>query len=358
MADTLQYNQFPYCNPSRSSLLTGRRPDTTRVYDLKTLFREAGGNFTTIPQYFKERGYHTFGIGKVFHHRRLDIDPLSWSEPFAVSGINYYRTILGDGWKAVTRQEKRMHPISDDVTLKGALEKMRKFSSERIQPWFLAVGFRATHSPMICPEEYLQFYPLENIVLPPNLYPPANAPEESRSEKGTWSSLTQRARLPEHRLEQGHLNSTSILLQWRQAYYCATSYVDASLGELLDELDRLELSRNTIVAFWSDHGYIMGEHGRWGKVALYDRDLSTPMMLKIPGLTDGGVTVTQLTEFVDLFPTLVEAAGLTPVQQCPANSSHIRLCHEGTSMLPLIRNPHQEWKKAAFSQVWLGSSNC
>ncbi len=235
---------------------------------------------------------------------------------------------------------------------------MRKFSAERTQPWFLAVGFRATHSPIVFPEEYLQFYPLENISVPPNLYPPLNAPEDALWKTDSWAYKTGKSLLPEHRVEAGQLNSTRVLLEWRQAYYCAVSYLDSSLGKLLDEMDRLELSRNTIVAFWSDHGYIMGEHGTWGKSALYDRDLRSPMMLKIPGLTDGGVTVTQLTEFVDLFPTLVEAAGLTPVQQCPDNSSHIRLCHEGTSMLPLIRNPHQEWKKAAFSQVWLRNFHC
>ena len=345
------YNQFPYCNPSRSSLLTGRRPDTTHVYNLKTKFREVGGNFTTIPQYFKENGYHSFGVGKVFHHHRVDIDPLSWSEPFAVSQDDHYRTLIGDGRMAVGKLERLDHPIADDITLEIATEKMRAMSSFDIQPWFLAVGFGATHTPLVFPEEHLQLYPLENITLPRNMYPPVNVPAVSQKESSTWLTRTSQSLLPEQRLEPGAFNSTTVLLEWRQAYYGTVSYLDSSVGKLLDELERLDLSRNTIVAFWTDHGYIMGEHGRWGKNALYDRDLRCPMMLRIPGLTDGGVTVTQITEYVDLFPTLVEAAGLTRIPQCPENSRNIRTCHEGASMFPLIQNPLQKWKKAAFSQV-------
>ncbi len=346
------YTQFPYCNPSRSSLLTGRRPDTTHVYRLTTKFRKVGGNFTTIPQYFRESGYHTFGIGKVFHHHTIDVDPLSWSEPFSETARHrHYRRLVGAGPMAVTKEERSAHPIPDDIILEGALQKMRAFFRSPGQPWFLAVGFRATHNPILFPEEYLQLYPLKNITVPPNLHPPVNAPEISKANRGTWTGITELSRLAEHRVKPGHLNSTTILLKWRQAYYCAVSYLDDLVGKLLDELDRFGMSQNTIVVFWTDHGYIMGEHGRWGKNALYDRDLRCPMMLKIPGLTDGGVTVTQLTEYVDLFPTLVEAAGLPSIPQCPSTSRDIRTCHEGTSMLPLISNPLHKWKQAAFSQV-------
>ncbi len=223
------YNQFPYCNPSRSSLLTGRRPDTTHVYDLEMKFRQVGGNFTTIPQYFKESGYHTFGIGKVFHHHlfQIDVDPLSWSEPFSVTVPNGRYHLLGDGPKAVTKKERLQLPIQDDVVLEGALKKMHKFSDSQTQPWFLAVGFGATHTPLVFPAELLQLYPLKNITLPPNLHPPVNAPEVSRLSSGTWAGMTKRSRLPEHRVEPSHLNSTTILLKWRQAYYCAISYLDA-----------------------------------------------------------------------------------------------------------------------------------
>ena len=348
------YNQFPYCNPSRSSLLTGRRPDTTHVYDLKTNFREVGGNFTTIPQYFKENGYHTFGIGKVFHFHLFDVDPLSWSEPFSATEKDvFYVETLGAGPKPVTNQERLNHPIRDDVTIKSALEKMRTMSSSQVQPWFLAVGLGATHVPTVFPEQYLHQYPLENIAVPHNLYPPINAPLASARKNGKWAYKTGRSKLPEHRVEQGYLNSTTILLRWRQAYYSAVSYVDTSVGKLLEQLDRLDLTRTTIVVFWTDHGYIMGEHGIWGKNALFDRDLRCPMMIRIPGLTDGGVVVKQLTEYVDLFPTLVEGAGLMPIPQCPEFSTNTQTCHEGISMLPLIKDPLQKWKKAAFSQVIL-----
>ncbi len=192
--------------------------------------------------------------------------------------------------------------------------------------------------------------------MPHNLYPPINIPAAAMTgTKWTFEHRTSSSLIPEQRIHQGHTNSTTILLRWRQAYYCAASYLDDLLGKLLDELQRLNLNRNTIVAFWSDHGFIMGEHGRWGKTAMFDRDLHTPMMVKIPGLTDGGVTVTQLTEFVDLFPTLVEAARLPPIPQCPVESQDVSTCHEGASMIPLIHNPLQNWKKAAFSQVYFPS---
>ncbi len=350
------YNQYPLCNPSRSSLLTGRRPNTTRVYNLVAHFRKGGRNFTTIPQYFKENGYHTSGIGKVFHEHNIDVDPLSWSEPYIVTGKGTgVKTKIGSRSKfGITRQERSLHP--DDVILKGAVEQIRKVSHVQNRPWFVAVGFRATHMTTFVPEEYMRLYPLENITVPYNLYLPAKTPTEPfpRLEFESWAETRQSLYSEEVTVEPDQNDNTAMLswfLQWRQAYYASVSYVDASIGELLDELDRLGLSRNTIVVFWTDHGLILGEHGMWGKKALYDRDLRCPMMLRIPGLTDGGVTVSQLTEYVDLFPTLVEVAGLPAIGQCPDNSATVLTCHEGTSMVPLIHNPDRKWKKAAFSQV-------
>ncbi len=331
------YNQYPYCNPSRSSLLTGRRPNTTHVYNLQAKFRKEGGNFTTIPQYFKENGYHTSGVGKVFHLPAIHADPFSWSEPYIRIGKRNGR-----------------HP--DDCVLKGAIEQMRKVSEVKNRPWFVAVGFSATHKTKLVPEEYLRLYPLEDLIVPHNLYLPANKTPTAkvpRLEFLSWAETRESLHFEEVTVETDQINNTMLswFLQWRQAYYASVSYIDKSVGELLDELDRLDLSRNTIVVFWTDHGLILGEHGRWGKNALYDRDLRCPMMVRIPGLTDGGVTVSQLTEYVDLFPTLVEVAGLPAIGQCLNNSANVSTCHEGTSMVPLIHNPDQKWKKAAFSQV-------
>ncbi len=345
----LAYNQYPFCNPSRSSLLTGRRPNTTHVYNLDTFFREVGGNFTTIPQYFKENGYYTTGVGKVFHHHKFDVDPLSWSEPYIASS---------GSMAGVTGQDRSSHP--DDVMLKIALAKIRTLSQVQNQPWFVAVGFRATHMIEVVPEEFLQLYPLGDITVPRNLLPPDNIPDLGKiREEQTWELKVKESLDSEWGTGGSHKTNitamVSRLLQFRQAYYASVSYIDASIGELLDELDRLDLSHNTIVVFWTDHGLIVGEYGRWGKNAPYDKDLHCPMMLRIPGLTDGGVTVSQLTEYVDLFPTLVEVAGLPPIGQCPDNSANVSTCHEGTSMVPLIHNPTQKWKKAAFSQVILFS---
>ena len=180
------YNQYPFCNPSRSSLLTGRRPDTTRVYTLETHFREVGGNFTTIPQYFKRNGYATFNIGKVFHEGLSTDDPISWSEPYNLFITDYYRRLVGGGTKAITKRERYKQPTVDDNTLEEAIQQMQRFSTKPDQPWFLAVGFRATHSPLAFPEEYLKYYPLHNITVPQNLYPPINIPPAAMSGTG-WT---------------------------------------------------------------------------------------------------------------------------------------------------------------------------
>ncbi len=350
---TQAYTQFPLCNPSRSSLLSGRRPDTTRIYNLAPTFRADGRNFTTIPQYFKQHGYRTTGVGKVFHRHLFDPDPESWTEAYSATSykdVRHWTTTLGNGWHAATDDERRQDRLYDDIILDTAIAKLRNFSQNPEQLWFLAVGFRSTHVPTVFPERYLRHYPIETIKIPDNLHPPVGAPKESFSRNGHWVDKTSLSRRKEQRLKFGAVNATTLLL-WRRAYYSALTYVDASLGRLLDELETLGLGKNTIVTFWSDHAYSMGEHGLWGKNALYDTATHCPMFLKVPGLTDGGVVIRQPTEFVDLFPTLVDVAGLPSIPQCPEKSSRIPLCHEGMSMVPLISDPSAKWKKAAFSQV-------
>ena len=346
---TQAYVQYPLCTPSRTSLLSGRRPDTTGVYSLEPPFRAPGRNFTSIPQYFKQNGYHTAGVGKVFHTRFEDPDPASWTEPFTVVSKMYTRSRIRQGdyyWHAVSSTDRRSNPIEDDVVVDDAVKILRKFSKKLNDSWFLAVGFRATHRPTIFPEHFRQYYPMHEIKIPVNLFPPAMAPTDAMQDLSDWGRQT--GFVADNKTN--FLNITA-LLEIRQAYYSALTYIDDCLGRLLDELDSLGVTKNTIVSFWSDHGFAMGEQGRLGKHNLYDQELHSPMIIKVPGLTDGGVVVRQPTEFVDLFPTLVEVAGLPPVPPCPEDSAHVALCHEGMSMAPLISNPTGPWKKAAFSQV-------
>ena len=139
-------------------------------------------------------------------------------------------------------------------------------------------------------------------------------------------------------------------LDLRRAYYCTMAYTDYLIGTVLQELNDLGLADSTIVSFIGDHGWQLGENGGWGKMTNFDISVHAPMMIHVPGVTDGGISTRQLTEFVDLFPTLVEAADLDPLPTCPENSENVTHCVEGTSMLPLIDNPSGPWKERVFSQ--------
>ena len=151
----------------------------------------------------------------------------------------------------------------------------------------------------------------------------------------------------------GYINSTvpdATVKELRRAYYSATSWTDSLVGRVLDQLDKLGLADNTIVSFFGDHGWQLGEHGEWSKSTNFDIATHAPMMIRIPGLTDSGPVTEKLTEFVDLYPTLVEAAGLPALPLCPDDSSNVELCREGSSLMPLIHDANAPWKNASFSQ--------
>ncbi len=350
------YVQVAVCSPSRTSLLTGRRPDTTHVYDLVTYFRKVGGNYTTIPEYFKQKGYLTAGMGKIFHPGMeasgMD-DPISWTENYYHPDNSYWMPKYNHTWTAASDSEVEKHPLIDQMTAAYAIKTLNLVAPKAKsgeQNFFVAVGFHRPHLPFIFPEKYLQYYPESSIKLPANPYAPVNMPQVA------WSWMDE-LRTYDDILDKygyGEINSTlpaDLVLALRRAYYASISYVDDLVGELLDELNKLGLASDTVVSFWGDHGWQLGEHGEWCKQTNFELATHAPMMVHIPGLTDKGVVSEQLTEFVDLFPTLVEAAGLYPIQLCPVGKETSTVtCTEGISMLPLVRNPTRPWKSAAFSQ--------
>lgn len=347
------YVQQAVCTPSRASLLTGRRPETTHVYKLGSYFREVGGNFTTIPQYFKENGYTSVGMGKIFHPGVASggDDPLSWSEPYFNGMINHEGK--SRMWYGVRESELQSKPLRDRQVADKAIQKLRELAPAAISGennFFLAVGFYKPHEPFVFPESFLDYYPEELINLPSNSYAPKNMPEVAWS---TFNGLRQYEDLAATGAtgEIGTVFPNETVKELRRAYYAAVTWIDFLLGEVLDELETLGLSDNTIISFIGDHGYQLGEHGEWGKRTNFELSTHAPMMLHIPGMTDGGIQSDQLVEFVDLFPTLVEAAGLDPIPLCPEDSSSIEVCHEGTSLLPLIDAPNTAIKKGAFSQA-------
>lgn len=259
--------QQAVCSPSRTSLLTGRRPDTTRVYDLETYFRKSGGNFTTIPQYFKERGYISVGMGKIFHPGAAasgNDDPVSWSVPYWHAPNLAYWISEKYIWKAVNKSEREAKPLPDEQIAQHALETLRDLAPGAIsgdKPFFLGVGFHKPHLPFVFPEEFLELYPLENIRVPDNNYAPVDMPPVA------WYDNSEVISYHDFKLMYpnytGAIN-TSIpdegIRILRRAYYCALSFTDSLILNILKELDRLGLKNNTIISFWGDHGWQLSEY--------------------------------------------------------------------------------------------------
>lgn len=347
------YCQQAVCSPSRTSLLTGRRPDTTHVYDLQTYWRKSGGNFTTIPEYFKNNGYVSVGMGKVFHPGIASggDDPISWSQPYFHAKHFGWET-YEHSWRAVPDELLKDKPLVDAQIADHAVETLRSVAPAAKtgqQPFFVAVGFHRPHLPFVFPESKIQYYPESSIHLPDNEYAPVDMPSVA------WSSYGElREYLDIKKLNlSGAINTTvpdKVVMNLRRAYYSALSWTDSLIGRVIDELDSLGLANNTIISFWGDHGWQLGEHGEWCKHTNFELATHAPMMVHIPEMTEFGIITDKLTEFVDLFPTLVEAAGLPQLPLCPENSSMIALCREGTSLIPLIKSLVVPWKNASFSQ--------
>jgi iduronate 2-sulfatase len=315
--------------------MTGKRPNTSKVWDLKTHFRNTIPDVVTLPQYFKNNGYHTQCIGKIYHDPADAQDALSWSVPeiLAVTKKEGKYVLPANLQKTSSKAAATEHAdVPDDAYIDGqvadqALEALRKIKDK---PFFLAVGFRRPHLPFSAPKKYWDIYEQKNIPLPvqhagvPGV--PAYAVHNSEELRG-YSDIG-----------SNHPITDSQKRELLQGYYAAISYTDAQIGKVLAELDRLGLTRNTIIVLWSDHGFHLGEKGLWTKTTNYELDTRVPLIIAAPGKVRGARS-NQLVELVDLYPTLTELGGL-PVPDGL----------EGTSFAPLLTTPDQPWKSAVFSQ--------
>lgn len=349
------YVQQAVCAPSRTSLLTGRRPDTTHVYDLVHNWREVGGNFTTIPQFFKQNGYITAGMGKIFHPGSSSAhdDPISWSLPY-FHAHNYGWETTRRSWAAIPDDLLIEKPLLDFQIAQKALKTMELFAkggAHEGTPFFIGVGFHRPHLPFVFPESFLSYYPQEKIRLPDNPYAPVNMPEVAWI---NYETEELNAYKDQRALNcSGKINSTlpdDDVLALRRGYYSALSWTDHLIGVVMTQLRGLGFENDTIVSFWGDHGWQLGEHGEWCKHTNFEVATHAPMMVRVPGLTDNGVVTEGLTEFVDLFPTLVEAADFGTMPLCPEVSKDTEFCREGDSLVPLMKDPTAPWKKVVFSQ--------
>jgi iduronate 2-sulfatase len=362
------YCQQAVCSPTRSSLMTGTRPDTTKVYDLETHFRKALPDVITLGQHFKQNGYFVQGMGKIYHGG-FDDAP-TWSVPWQTPKAPKYG--LPESLELDQRQspgkpdadsnpkagkKKKVGPnptpngppasglnsrgpafesadVPDETFQDGkvaelAISTLRELSGKK-EPFFLAVGFIKPHLPFVAPKKYWDLYDPAGIKLAVNPFRPLDAPEYAVLHGGELRNY--------HGIPQGRIPD-DLARKLKHGYYASVSYMDAQVGKLLDELGHLGLSGNTIVILWGDHGWKLGEHDAWCKHSNVENDVNVPLLISVPGMKSAGMHSNALVEFVDIYPTLSELAGLP----LPA---HL----EGTSFKPLLDKPDRPWKTAAFSQ--------
>jgi len=350
------YCQQALCSPSRISLLSGRHPWTTRIYSIGPALRSTMPEVVTLPQHFKNNGWFTRSLGKIYH---IGIDdPASWSAPSWVSRAPRYGPegqamvkAAADQLRAAGLTDPDQGPrrsfyagpafeapeCGDDDLMDGDLAReavaaLRELAKTPAQPFFLAVGFINPHVPWVAPKKYFDLYKLADIKVPDNRYPPRNAPAFAAK---SGDDFYWYGNVPKDRQISEEFGRRCI-----QGYLAAISYVDTCVGRVLDELDRLRLRDKTIIVFWGDHGYYMGEHNWWGgKHNNYEGATRAPLIVSVPGMKAAGQKTDALIEFVDIFPSLIALCGLPPTKGL-----------EGQSFAPLLDNPKAPWTKVAFSE--------
>ena len=334
------YNQLPLCNPTRASVMTGLRPDTIKVYDLDRHFRDEVPEAVTLSQQFMKHGWWAGRVGKIYHYNvpasigtdGFD-DPPSWqktinpigrdkTDEHLVFNAEPHRKISAAlSWLAADGKDEEQ---TDGMIATEAIKLMEEKKGE---PFFVAAGFFRPHTPFVAPKKYFDMYPLETLRLP-------YAPKDDREDVPT-AAFAHNCPIPHYGLDE------VTCLKAMQAYYACVSFIDAQVGRMLDALDRLELTDNTIVVFWSDHGYHLGEHnGIWQKRTLFEQGAKAPLIIRNPKAEGKGQPCRRIVEFVDIYPTLTELAGLPTPKQV-----------EGRSLKRLLDNPLTQWNGTAITQV-------
>ncbi len=331
------YCQYPVCNASRTSFLTGLRPDTTGVLSNDTPFRDKLPDVVTLPQLFRQNGYTTASLGKIFHLGRdaagkpaFFLDQKSWEEnrnfPATPTGLRGEGRNLTGGKIAAVRWLAAEGGDLDQPDGQLAAEAVRLLEAHREGPFFLAVGFHKPHDPFNAPKAYFDLYPPDKIRVPQGA--------ESRAPENPLSIPVNSPLAALGEAEQREL---------KRAYMAGLSFMDAQLGKVLDALDRLKLWETTAVVFMGDHGYHLGEHHWWNKVTVYEHCARAPLIVWAPGAKGMGRSARGLVEFIDVYPTLADVCGLTPPTSL-----------EGKSFRSLLDDPSRPGKPAAYTKVTRG----
>ncbi|MHC4556629.1 MAG: sulfatase [Planctomycetota bacterium] len=358
---TRAYCQEAICGPSRASLMTSLRPNSCGVVENVTYFRETMPDVITLPQHFIRNGYESINIGKIYHGNMRD-EEKSWNKKPVYPKAYQPRPLGGyqlpENRKIVEQRRKEVKEqygskqfgglacgpayecadVPDDAYTDGrsaaaAVATLRelKGSSSSGKPFFMGLGFYKPHLPFVAPKKYWDMYNPNQISLADNPFAPKNAPS-----MGLHSSFELRVR---HGIPKAGDIPDDMARTLIHAYLACASYVDAQIGKVLAELDRLGLRDNTIIMVWGDHGWHLGEHGIWGKATNYEIATRVPLIVSAPGMKARGKSSDALVELLDMYPTLCELADLSVPR-------HV----EGKSFAPLLHKPDREWKETVFSQ--------
>jgi iduronate 2-sulfatase len=353
------YCQYPLCNPSRASFMTGLRPDTTGVYENSTQFRKNVPDAVSIPQSFQRAGYTVARVGKLYHYGvpaqigtdGLD-DPQSWETVVNPRGRDIDDKALievidrGADGKTITTTGRELNNMGGtlswlaadgtdaeqtDGKIAAAATELLAAHAKDGKPFYLAVGFFRPHTPYVAPKPYFAMYPTDKIQLPPVL---ANV-------RDLFPAPALASRKP---MEDAM--SDDLRRQVLQAYHASTTFMDTQVGVLLDALDRFKLTEKTIVVFHSDHGYHLGEKGLWQKMSVFEQSARVPLVIALPDGGSRGQSCARTVELVDLHKTLVDLCSVATDART-----------EGESLKPLLENPQTAWSHAAYSQVNRGGRN-
>lgn len=347
------YCQFPLCSPSRTSFLTGRRPDSNGVkanpgqpnkgkFGGSPHFRETIPNTVTMPQLFINNGYSVARVGKLYHYNvpngigtsGLD-DPQSWEkvinpkgrdvddEPqiFTLTKGQFGATL---SWLAAEGKDEEQ---TDGI---GATEAIKLLTQMKEKPFFLAVGLYRPHTPYVAPKKYFELYPLDKISLPV---------VDPDHKKGVPAAAFLSFKKDEEQL------TDDLRKKATQAYLASISFMDAQVGRIINELDRLKLGDDTLIVFTSDHGYHMGEHGLWQKRSIFEESARVPLIIVDPKSKSINVSSPRTVEMLDIYPTLADLCGLKYPDYL-----------DGKSLKPLLEDPKAPWDRPAITQTVLGKN--
>ena len=334
------YCQIPLCNPSRASVLTGLRPNKTGVFDLDRHFRAQVPDAVTLPQLFRQHGWESIRIGKIFHYdvpKGIGTDGLDDSPS--------WNTVINPKGRDVTDEPQITNPTpqrpisaalswlaadgTDDEQTDGmiARDAIKAIKTPRSKPFFLAVGFFRPHTPFVAPKAYFRLFPKDQMQLP-------FATDNDRDDI-PMAALAHNNQQPHYGLDN------AICRTALQAYAASVAFVDAQIGRILAALDDANLADETIVVLWSDHGYHLGEHGGiWQKRTLYEPSARSTLIIRKPQATGNGLSCQRVVEFIDIYPTVAQLCGLP----CPTSL-------DGHSLQPLLDNPSAPWQEIAVTQI-------